>query len=303
MSTEKKPARKKPAKKAVRKKVAPTGPGIDELKFMVDSAWERRTMLTIDEIDGSTRPTVERVVEGLEKGEFRVAEPDGKGGWLVNEWLKKAVLLYFRTQEMELVEADPAPFWDKIPARFADFDEVAFRKLGARVVPGAIVRRGSHIGKDVVLMPSFINIGAWVGAGTMVDTWATVGSCAQVGKHCHLSGGAGIGGVLEPLQASPTIIEDHCFIGARSEVVEGVVVGHHSVIGMGVFLGQSTRIYTRATGEVTYGYVPPYSVVVSGQLPAKDGSHSLYCAVIVKQVDARTRSKTSVNDLLRGLAE
>ena len=303
MSTEKKPARKKPAKKVARKKVVPKGPGIDELKFMVDSAWERRTMLTIDEIDGSTRPTVERVIEGLEKGEFRVAEPDGKGGWLVNEWLKKAVLLYFRTQEMELVEADPAPFWDKIPARFADFDEAAFRKLGARVVPGAIVRRGSHIGKDVVLMPSFINIGAWVGAGTMVDTWATVGSCAQVGKHCHLSGGAGIGGVLEPLQASPTIIEDHCFIGARSEVVEGVVVGHHSVIGMGVFLGQSTRIYNRATGEVTYGYVPPYSVVVSGQLPAKDGSHSLYCAVIVKQVDARTRSKTSVNDLLRGLAE
>src|SRR5690606_35303655 len=267
MSTEKKkPARKKPAKRAARKKTAPKGPGVDELKFMVDSAWERRTMLTIDEIDGSTRPTVERVIEGLEKGEFRVAEPDGKGGWLVNEWLKKAVLLYFRTQEMELVEADPAPFWDKIPARFAEFDEAAFRKLGARVVPGALVRRGSFIGKDVVLMPSFVNIGAWVGAGTMVDTWATVGSCAQVGKHCHLSGGAGIGGVLEPLQASPTIIEDHCFIGARSEVVEGVVVGHHSVIGMGVFLGQSTRIYSRATGEITYGRVPPYSVVVSGQL-------------------------------------
>ena len=303
MSTEKKPARKKPAKKAVRKKVAPTGPGIDELKFMVDSAWERRTMLTIDEIDGSTRPTVERVIEGLEKGEFRVAEPDGKGGWLVNEWLKKAVLLYFRTQEMELVEADPAPFWDKIPARFADFDEAAFRKLGARVVPGAIVRRGSHIGKDVVLMPSFINIGAWVGAGTMVDTWATVGSCAQVGKHCHLSGGAGIGGVLEPLQASPTIIEDHCFIGARSEVVEGVVVGHHSVIGMGVFLGQSTRIYNRATGEITQGRIPAGSVVVSGSLPSADGKYSLYCAVIVKQVDAKTRAKTSVNELLRGAVE
>ena len=303
MSMEKKPARKKPAKKAARKKAAPKGPGIDELKFMVDSAWERRTMLTLDEIDGSTRPTVERVVEGLEKGEFRVAEPDGKGGWLVNEWLKKAVLLYFRTQEMELVEADPAPFWDKIPARFADFDETAFRKLGARVVPGAIVRRGAHIGKDVVLMPSFINIGAHVGEGTMVDTWATVGSCAQIGKHCHLSGGAGIGGVLEPLQATPTIIEDHCFIGARSEVVEGVIVGHHSVIGMGVFLGQSTRVYNRATGEVTYGSVPPYSVVVSGSLPSKDGSHSLYCAVIVKQVDAKTRGKTSINELLRGLAD
>ncbi len=301
--TTSKAGKDKTTKKVAKKKAAPASSGSDELKFMVDSAWERRTMLTLDEIDGSTRPTVERVVEGLEKGEFRVAEPDGKGGWLVNEWLKKAVLLYFRTQEMELVEADPAPFWDKIPARFADFDETAFRKLGARVVPGAIVRRGAHIGKDVVLMPSFVNIGAWVGAGTMVDTWATVGSCAQVGKHCHLSGGAGIGGVLEPLQASPTIIEDHCFIGARSEVVEGVVVGHHSVIGMGVFLGQSTRIYDRATGETSYGYVPPYSVVVSGQLPAKDGSHSLYCAVIVKRVDARTRSKTSVNDLLRGLAE
>jgi 2,3,4,5-tetrahydropyridine-2-carboxylate N-succinyltransferase len=293
---------RKPAKTA-RKKAPPKGPGIDELRFMVDSAWERRAMLTIDEMEGSTRPTVERVIDGLEKGEFRVAEPDGKGGWLVNEWLKKAVLLYFRVQEMELIEADPAPFWDKIPARFADFDESKFRKLGARVVPGAIARRGAHIGKDVVLMPSFVNIGAYVGAGTMVDTWATVGSCAQVGKHCHLSGGAGIGGVLEPLQATPTIIEDHCFIGARSEVVEGVIVGHHSVIGMGVFLGQSTRIYNRMTGEVSYGVVPPGSVVVSGQLPAKDGSHSLYCAVIVKHVDAKTRSKTSVNELLRGLAE
>ncbi|GAB3091062.1 hypothetical protein GCM10027159_04540 [Lysobacter terrae] len=292
----------KPARK-VAKKTTPKGPGVDELKFMVESAFERRTMLTIDEIDGSTRPTVERVIEGLEKGEFRVAEPDGKGGWKVNEWLKKAVLLYFRVNEMQLVDAQPAPFWDKVPARFAGYHESDFRKLGARVVPGAIARRGAHIGKDVVLMPSFVNIGAHVGEGTMVDTWATVGSCAQVGKHCHLSGGAGIGGVLEPLQASPTIIEDHCFIGARSEVVEGFVVGHHSVIGMGVFLGQSTRVYNRMTGEITYGSVPPYSVVVSGQLPAKDGSHSLYCAVIVKQVDAKTRSKTSINDLLRGLAE
>jgi 2,3,4,5-tetrahydropyridine-2-carboxylate N-succinyltransferase len=270
---------------------------------MIDSAWERRTMLTPEELEGSTAPTVERVISGLESGEFRVAEPDGAGGWLVNEWLKKAVLLYFRTQEMELIEAEPAPFWDKVPARFADFDESQFRKLGARIVPGAVVRRGTFIGKDVVLMPSFLNIGAHVGSGTMVDTWATVGSCAQIGRHCHLSGGAGIGGVLEPLQASPTIIEDHCFIGARSEVVEGVVVGHHSVIGMGVFLGQSTRIYDRSTGEVTYGRVPPGSVVVSGQLPAKDGSHSLYCAVIVKKVDARTRAKTSINDLLRGLAD
>ena len=276
---------------------------MEELRFVIDSAWERRATLTPEELEGSTRPAVDRAIEGLEKGWLRVAEPDGAGAWRVNEWLKKAVLLYFRTQDMELVEAYPAPYWDKVPAQFAEFDEAAFRKLGARVVPGAIVRSGSHIGKDVVLMPSFVNIGAHVGEGTMVDTWATVGSCAQIGKHCHLSGGAGIGGVLEPLQASPTIIEDHCFIGARSEVVEGFVVGHHSVIGMGVFLGQSTRVYNRATGEVSYGSVPPYSVVVSGQLPARDGSHSLYCAVIVKQVDARTRSKTSINDLLRGHAE
>ena len=294
---------KKTVRKSTRKKVAPKGPGVEELKFMVDSAWERRTMLTLDEIDGSLRPAVESVVSGLEDGQFRVAEPDGNGGWKVNEWLKKAVLLYFRVNEMQVVDAQPAPFWDKVPARFAGYGENDFRKLGARVVPGAIARRGAYIGKDVVLMPSFVNIGAHVGEGTMVDTWATVGSCAQVGKHCHLSGGAGIGGVLEPLQATPTIIEDHCFIGARSEVVEGVVVGHHSVIGMGVFLGQSTRIYNRMTGEVSYGYVPPYSVVVSGQLPAKDGSHSLYCAVVVKQVDAKTIGKTSINELLRGLAD
>ena len=298
---------KKSAAKTARKKAAPKstpqGPGIDELKFMIDSAFERRAMLTLDEIEGSTRSTVERVIEGLENGDFRVAEPDGRGGWTVNEWLKKAVLLYFRVNDMQVVEGFPAPYWDKVPSRFEGFGEADFRKLGARVVPGAVARRGAHIGKDVVLMPSFVNIGAHVGEGTMVDTWATVGSCAQVGKHCHLSGGAGIGGVLEPLQASPTIVEDHCFIGARSEVVEGFVVGYHSVIGMGVFLGQSTRIYNRMTGEVSYGYVPPYSVVVSGQLPAADGSHSLYCAVIVKQVDAKTRSKTSINDLLRGLAE
>lgn len=297
-----------PAKKtravAVEKPLAKAkGLAMEELKFMVDSAFERRSTLTPEEIEGFTRPTVERVIGGLESGEFRVAEPDGKGGWAVNEWLKKAVLLYFRVNEMQLVEADPAPFWDKVPARFEGYGEADFRKLGVRVVPGAIARRGSHIGRDVVLMPSFINIGAHVGEGTMVDTWATVGSCAQVGKHCHLSGGAGIGGVLEPLQATPTIIEDHCFIGARSEVVEGVIVGHHSVIGMGVFLGQSTRIYDRASGNISYGVVPPGSVVVSGSLPAKDGSHSLYCAVIVKQVDAKTRGKTSINELLRGLAD
>ncbi len=276
---------------------------IDELKSTIESAFERRAELTPAEIEGSTRDAVERAISGLEAGALRVAEPDGQGGWKVNEWLKKAVLLYFRVNEMQLVDAQPAPFWDKVEARFAGFDEAKFRAAGVRVVPGAVARRGSYLGRDVVLMPSFVNIGAHVGEGTMVDTWATVGSCAQIGKHCHLSGGVGIGGVLEPLQASPTIIEDHCFIGARSEVVEGVVVGHHSVIGMGVFLGQSTRIYNRATGEVSYGYVPPGSVVVSGQLPSADGKYSLYCAVIVKQVDEKTRSKTSVNDLLRGLAD
>jgi len=273
------------------------------LRAVLEEAWERRAELTPDDIEIRVRPAVEQAIAGLESGQLRVAEPDGQGGWRVNQWLKKAVLLYFRTQDMQVIDAQPAPFWDKVPARFAGFDAEAFRAVGARVVPGAIVRAGSHIGRDVVLMPSFVNIGAYVGEGTMVDTWATVGSCAQIGKHCHLSGGVGIGGVLEPLQANPTIIEDHCFIGARSEVVEGVVVGHHSVIGMGVFLGQSTRIYNRMTGEVSYGKVPPYSVVVSGALPASDGSHSLYCAVIVKQVDEKTRSKTSVNELLRGLAD
>ena len=295
---------RKTAKKVADKPGAPQASEVDELRFVIESAFERRTMLTPEEIEGSTRPTVERVIDGLEDGEFRVAEPDGAGGWRVNEWLKKAVLLYFRTQEMEVVESYPAPYWDKIPARFATFDEAAFRKLGARVVPGAIARRGAHIGRDVVLMPSFLNIGAYVGAGTMVDTWATVGSCAQIGKHCHLSGGAGIGGVLEPLQATPTIIEDHCFIGARSEVVEGVIVGHHSVIGMGVFLGASTKIVDRETGETFIGRVPAYSVVVPGALPGKplpDGGPgpSLACAVIVKRVDARTRAKTAINELLR----
>ena len=278
-------------------------PDISTLKATLDSAFERRTELSADEIAGTVRPAVAQAIAGLEGGTLRVAEPDGNGGWKVNEWLKKAVLLYFRVNDMAVIEAQPAPFWDKVESRFAGYDEARFREAGVRVVPGAVARRGTYLGKDVVLMPSFVNIGAHVGEGTMVDTWATVGSCAQIGKHCHLSGGVGIGGVLEPLQASPTIIEDHCFVGARSEVVEGVVVGHHSVIGMGVFLGQSTRIYNRATREVSYGYVPPGSVVVSGSLPAEDGSHSLYCAVIVKQVDEKTRSKTSINDLLRGLAD
>ena len=277
-------------------------PATEQLQAIIEDAFERRATLTAAEIDGSTRPAVEEVIALLESGRARVAEPV-KGDWQVNQWLKKAVLLYFRVNDMQLVESYPAPFWDKVPQRFQGFDEADFREVGARVVPGAIIRAGAHIGKDVVLMPSFVNIGAHVGAGTMVDTWATVGSCAQIGKNCHLSGGAGIGGVLEPLQASPTIIEDDCFIGARAEVVEGVVVEKGSVIGMGVFIGQSTRIYNRATGEISHGRVPAGSVVVSGSLPSADGKYSLYCAVIVKQVDAKTRAKTSVNELLRGALE
>ncbi|KFN49818.1 hypothetical protein P873_09095 [Arenimonas composti TR7-09 = DSM 18010] len=277
-------------------------PDTEQLRTIIEDAFERRATLSLAEIEGSTRPAVEEAIELLESGKARVAVPAGKG-WEVQEWLKKAVLLYFRINDMALAESYPAPYWDKVPLQFEGWDEGDFRDLGARVVPGAIVRAGAHIGKDVVLMPSFVNIGAYVGAGTMVDTWATVGSCAQIGKRCHISGGAGIGGVLEPLQASPTIIEDDCFIGARAEVVEGVIVGKGSVIGMGVFLGQSTRIYDRASGKIGYGRVPPGSVVVSGSLPAADGSHSLYCAVIVKQVDAKTRAKTSVNELLRGAVE
>ncbi|TNJ34269.1 2,3,4,5-tetrahydropyridine-2,6-dicarboxylate N-succinyltransferase [Arenimonas terrae] len=285
-----------------RRTMARKKPNTEQLQAIIEDAFERRATLSVAEIDGSTRPAVEEAIELLESGKARVATPSAKG-WETQQWLKKAVLLYFRVNDMQLVESYPAPYWDKVPLRFEGFDEGDFQKLGARVVPGAIVRAGAHIGKDVVLMPSFVNIGAHVGAGTMVDTWATVGSCAQIGKNCHLSGGAGIGGVLEPLQASPTIIEDNCFIGARAEVVEGVVVEQGSVIGMGVFIGQSTRIYNRATGEISYGRVPAGSVVVSGSLPSADGRYSLYCAVIVKQVDAKTRAKTSVNELLRGAVE
>ena len=268
------------------------------LQEIVEGGWERRAELNPDTIEPALRDAIEDVVGRLETGALRVAEPSATG-WIVNAWVKKAVLLYFRANPNAIQGESPAPYWDKVPQRFAGFDADAFLELGVRVVPGAIVRRGAHLGRDVVLMPSFVNIGAHVGAGTMVDTWATVGSCAQIGARCHLSGGVGIGGVLEPLQAAPTIIEDDCFVGARSEVVEGVVVERGSVIGMGVFLGQSTRIYDRATKAISYGRVPAGSVVVSGSLPAADGSHSLYCAVIVKQVDDRTRSKTSVNELLR----
>ena len=271
---------------------------MDKLESVIDAAWERRADLVAGKFDADVRNAIECSLDLLESGERRVAEPVS-GGWQVNQWLKKAVLLYFRASPTRVMKAQPAPYFDKVPLRFEGFDAARFAELGARAVPGAIVRRGAHIGRDAVLMPSFINIGAFVGAGTMVDTWATVGSCAQIGKNVHLSGGAGIGGVLEPLQAGPTIIEDDCFVCARSEVVEGVVVERGSVIGMGVFLGQSTRIYDRATGQIHYGRVPAGSVVVSGSLPAKDGSHSLYAAVIVKQVDEKTRAKTSVNELLR----
>lgn len=277
-------------------------PNIETLRPFIEDAFERRASLSNEEINGAVKPAVEQVMSLLESGQARVAEPIASG-WQVNEWLKKAVLLYFRCNDMQVMQGAPGPYFDKVQTRFEGFDDAAFRALGVRVVPGAVVRRGAHVAKDVILMPSFVNIGAHVGAGTMVDTWATVGSCAQIGARCHLSGGVGIGGVLEPLQASPTIIEDDCFVGARSEVVEGVVVERGSVIGMGVFIGQSTRIYNRATGEVSYGRVPAGSVVVSGSLPSADGKYSLYCAVIVKQVDEKTRSKTSVNDLLRGAVE
>jgi 2,3,4,5-tetrahydropyridine-2,6-dicarboxylate N-succinyltransferase len=276
---------------------------VQALQTRIEHAFENRASLTAVDIESSVRADVEAVMALLESGAARVAQYQQEA-WHVNQWLKKAVLLYFRCNDMRVIDTpSPGPYFDKVPTRFEGFDDAAFRVLGARVVPGAVVRRGAHIAKDVILMPSFVNIGAHVGAGTMVDTWATVGSCAQIGARCHLSGGVGIGGVLEPLQAGPTIIEDDCFVGARSEVVEGVVVEKGSVIGMGVFIGQSTRIYNRATGEVSYGRVPAGSVVVSGSLPSANGSHSLYCAVIVKQVDEKTRSKTSVNDLLRGALE
>ena len=277
------------------------------LRPTIESAFDDIATLSPGELEARCADCVEQVLDGLESGALRVAEADGQGGWQVNDWLKKAVLLYFRLRPMAVMPADAAGLfggYDKVPLRFAaDSAEAAYRQAGARVVPGAIVRRGAHVGRDVVLMPSFVNIGAHVGPGTMVDTWATVGSCAQIGANVHLSGGAGIGGVLEPLQATPTIIEDDCFIGARSEVVEGVVVERGSVIGMGVFLGRSTRIYDRASGEVHYGRVPAGSVVVPGSLPSGDGRYSLNCAVIVKRVDAQTRAKTSLNDLLRQAAE
>jgi 2,3,4,5-tetrahydropyridine-2-carboxylate N-succinyltransferase len=271
----------------------------DALEAAIDAAWERRQELT-PATRGEAAEAVDSALAGLDAGTFRVAEKvDGQ--WIVRQWLKKAVLLSFRLADNGLMGADapPGPYFDKVPGKFEGWGEHRFREAGFRVVPGAVARRGAFIARNAVLMPSFVNIGAYVDEGTMVDTWATVGSCAQIGKHVHLSGGAGIGGVLEPLQANPTIIEDGCFIGARSEVAEGVIVEEGAVLSMGVYLGASTKIVDRATGEVHRGRVPAYSVVVPGALPDPNGGPSLYCAVIVKRVDAQTRSKTSVNELLR----
>tara|TARA_B110000196_G_C21089740_1_gene636958 strand:+ start:539 stop:1357 length:819 start_codon:yes stop_codon:yes gene_type:complete len=265
---------------------------------VIDSAWERRAELAPTSVDSETVEAIEYCIDGLDSGELRVAEPK-KDGWIVNDWLKKAVLLSFRVSENKPTSGGYAKFFDKVPLKYADFNEEKFAASGARVVPGALARRGAYISSNVVLMPSYVNIGAYIDQGAMIDTWATVGSCAQVGKNVHLSGGAGLGGVLEPLQATPTIIEDNCFIGARSEIVEGVIVERNSVIGMGVYIGQSTRIYDRSTGAISYGRIPSGSVVVSGNLPSNDGKYSLYCAVIVKRVDAKTRAKTSLNELLR----
>ncbi|MFC7735621.1 2,3,4,5-tetrahydropyridine-2,6-dicarboxylate N-succinyltransferase [Roseomonas sp. GCM10028921] len=279
---------------------------IASLQPRIEALWERRAELT-PATRGEDRDAVETALEALDSGRARVAEPDGQGGWRVNQWLKQAVLLSFRLEDsavMDTAAGTPGTAYDKVPLKFAGWGENRFKEAGFRAVPGAVVRRSAYIAPGVILMPSFVNLGAYVDSGTMVDTWATVGSCAQIGKNCHISGGAGIGGVLEPLQANPVVIGDNCFIGARCEVAEGVIVGEGSVLSMGVFLGASTKIIDRATGEVFQGHVPPYSVLVPGSLPGKplpDGTPgpSLYCAVIVKRVDARTREKTSINELLR----
>jgi 2,3,4,5-tetrahydropyridine-2-carboxylate N-succinyltransferase len=270
-----------------------------ELQNIIDLAWEGRASLNPQNAGPEIRNAVTQVVDDLNAGRIRVADRKGVGDWTVNQWVKKAVLLSFRLNDNELMRSGELAFFDKVKTKFSHLSEDEVRATGVRIVPPAVARHGSYIAKNVVLMPSYVNIGAYVDEGTMVDTWATVGSCAQIGKNVHLSGGVGIGGVLEPLQANPTIIEDNCFVGARSEVVEGVIVEENSVISMGVYISQSTKIYNRMTGEVTYGRVPSGSVVVSGSLPAVDGSHSLYCAVIVKRVTAETRAKTSINELLR----
>ena len=268
------------------------------LQTTIENAWENRADINPATAPAEVRDAVNHTLAELDKGSLRVADKS-TGEWVVHQWIKKAVLLSFRLENNGIIGQAPVQYYDKVGLKFADYSEHDFANAGFRVVPPAVARKGSFIGKNVVLMPSYVNIGAYVDEGTMVDTWATVGSCAQIGKNVHLSGGVGIGGVLEPLQANPTIIEDNCFIGARSEIVEGVIVEENSVLAMGVFLSQSTKIYDRTTGEVHYGRVPSGSVVVPGSLPAADGSHSLACAIIVKRVDAQTRSKTSINELLR----
>ncbi|MBM4192575.1 MAG: 2,3,4,5-tetrahydropyridine-2,6-dicarboxylate N-succinyltransferase [Gammaproteobacteria bacterium] len=268
------------------------------LRTLIETAFEQRAEINPKSISRELKVALDEALDLVDSGKARVAEKrDGR--WKVNDWLKKAVLLYFRAYDNRLIEGGYTRFFDKVPLKYAAMDEVSIRASGSRVVPNAVIRKGAYIGPNVVLMPSFVNIGAYVDSGTMVDTWVSVGSCAQIGKNVHLSGGVGIGGVLEPLQAAPTIIEDDCFIGARSEVVEGVIVEEGAVLSMGVYIGQSTRIYDRETGKITQGRVPAGAVVVPGSLPSKDGSHSLYAAVIVKKVDAQTRAKTSINDLLR----
>jgi 2,3,4,5-tetrahydropyridine-2-carboxylate N-succinyltransferase len=270
-----------------------------KLQQIIEKAWQEKATLSKQQLTQEYQKYISETILGLETGVYRVAEPLDNGQWQVNEWLKKSVLLYFAIHDNFVTTGTSHNYFDKVPCRFQDATQKDFEIVGARIVPPATVRMGAFLGKNVVVMPSYVNIGAYVDEGTMVDTWATVGSCAQIGKNVHLSGGVGIGGVLEPLQASPTIIEDNCFIGARSEVVEGVRIGKGSVLSMGVFISQSTKIYNRETKEITYGYVPAGSVVVPGNLPAKDGSHSLSCAVIVKTVDEQTRAKTSINELLR----
>jgi 2,3,4,5-tetrahydropyridine-2-carboxylate N-succinyltransferase len=274
---------------------------MEELQQIIESAWDDRASIKPGLAPAKLGEAVDHVLAELDAGRLRVATRiEGTQQWETHQWIKKAVLLSFRLEDNRIMDAGMLRFFDKVPTKFTDYDTHRFQQGGFRVVPPATARRGSFIGKNAVLMPSYVNIGAYVDEGTMVDTWATVGSCAQIGKNVHLSGGVGIGGVLEPIQAGPTIIGDNCFIGARSEVVEGVVVEDNCVISMGVYIGQSTKIYDRASGEVIYGRVPEGSVVVSGNLPSKDGSYSLYCAVIVKRVDAQTRSKTGINELLRG---
>ncbi len=269
------------------------------LQSTIDAAWENRASLSPASHPPEVAAAVDRVIALLNKGALRVATQQGVGQWTVNQWIKKAVLLSFRLKDNEIMRAGDLGFFDKVQTKFAHLSAQQLKETGVRVVPPAVARRGSYIAKGAILMPSYVNIGAYVGEGTMIDTWATVGSCAQVGKNVHISGGVGLGGVLEPLQANPTIIEDNCFIGARSEVVEGVIVEENSVISMGVYVGQSTPIYNRETDTVTYGRIPAGSVVVSGSLPKSGGKYNLYCAVIVKQVDAKTRATTSLNDLLR----